>query len=141
MITDENHLHDIDLLKKVVESIFVDIKTKYNFRNFKGSFFDSDDSIYMAIEKNELIFYIFISKREAYELCFLKKGEEDWKRKTFNTLISKVYPLFSEERAAFFKQQYNNTLKFEKYSYNWYYSFISEEIKFIHKHFPDMFMI
>jgi hypothetical protein len=139
MITKENHLHDIYLIKKVVESIFNELKKKYDFRDYKNDFIDSYDCLYIAIEKNELIIYVFISKREAYELCFLNKGKKKWESISFGKIFSKVYRPFSKEEKTFFSQQYENSLKFDKYSFYWYEYLIKEEIDFIEEHCIDVF--
>lgn len=141
MITEENHIHDLYLIKGVVTSIFDDIKKKYDYEDHNNEqFIDSNDGIYVAIEKNEIVICVFISKREAYELCFLFKGDKWWKRLSFRSFESKIYPPFSKEEELHSKEVYKNSLKFTKYSYEWYHFLISTEIEFMVKYYQVIFL-
>ena len=82
---------------------------------------------------------LYISKREAYETFILKKGNEKWQRKSFSFYVSKTHLPFSLEESEFFKKQYENCKVFKKYSFEWYYYLINEEIKFLEDHFPKIF--
>lgn len=139
MITEENKLHNIHLIKKVVDAVFMQLESNYQYTDCKVEILKSIPSIsYECIQKNELIICILISTREAYEVFFLKKGNEAWKKRSFGSFYFDIYKPFSEDDKAYLKSLNEESLKYEKYSFEWYYYFIQSEIKFMIEHHPKI---
>ena len=139
MITEENKSHDIYLIKEVVTSVFNELKSKYGFEDYVSNFKNLYGETHIGIKKNEIIIYSYISIREAYEINFLKAGEERWRRKTWNSLFLDKLPPFSKKNEEFLKEKNEKMKRIEKYSFEWYYLLISDEIQFAEKYYPQIF--
>lgn len=139
MIPEENNLHNIYLIKRVVEANFGQLKNNYQYTDCKIENSKSTyGTIYECIQKNELIICVFISTREAYEVFFLKKGNEVWQRRAFNSFYFNLYKPLSEDDKIYLKALHEGSLIYEKYSFDWYNYFIQSEIKFMIEHYPKI---
>jgi len=140
MITQENHLHNIYLIKRVVNKLFEEIINKYEFKSSEYKYnIDQYDCLTVSIEKNNLIFYCWITKREAYELTFHIREWAKWKNKNFSFLRNFYFKNMKEHEINYSKKVNDESLGYEKYTYEWYEYLIKTEIKFIEDHFPEVF--
>jgi len=139
MITNENKLHNIQLIKKIVENVFIEIKDKYQFIDFLDiSSNNLSDNIYLGITKNHLIIYAHISTREAVELLVLEEGKEKWDAISLQSLIYEIFPPLSEESKLYLREKNKKLSSLAKYSIEYYESMIKLDILFLEKYFPQI---
>lgn len=138
MITKENYLHNLDLIKKSVLKIFENLKQNYGFVEYKGlSKYDMNDGVFLGIKKRNVILYCFISKREAYEFSVLEEGKEKYDSISIRSLFMKKFPPLSKEsKIELEKKQLINLIP---YSFEYYYENMIWDINFLEKYYPEIF--
>jgi hypothetical protein len=131
-----NHLHDLPLLKKVVDEVFRHIVDKYGFSGYDAEI--SVDSINVSIRSEGLIVYAFINRREGIELLFRKSSWDSYKYRGFMSFLGKKFNS-DEKRDEFLRAFLGETNKYEPYTYDSYKYRLLKEIEFVETYFPEVF--
>jgi hypothetical protein len=132
------YLHNIIIIEKAISKVISELKSKYLF-NDSGYKYPNDSSDFktIAIIKNNMIFYFWLSMKEGFELNI--------KLNTWNDGVSlgigEFYSLFfkSWEDRKNYLSKHINVVNVEKYSIEWYDILIRFQISFIEQHFPTVF--
>ncbi len=140
MTTDENKLHDPVLIQNVFITLFDELRLKYGFTDSGENFINNYEGITIGIEKGEIILYVLISRREAYEISILKKGNPKWKSKNWNSFFFEKFPPLSSDAKVYLNELTEIIAALEKYSFEWYLKQAESEIRFMEKHYPQIFL-
>lgn len=131
-------MHNIETLKEVINSVYASLKQNYGFLDLELLDGTSSES-FLSIVKNEVVICHFIDIREGMDLSILRKGDSYYQRKGLNSFTKPFYPMFSDERKAYYEEQ-KKALEGVPVNSNEYYSIIlRRRIDFLIANYPSMF--
>jgi hypothetical protein len=133
----DNHLHDIDLISKVIRLEFSKLIPKYNF-SLQQVITKKADSAIVQIFKGDFELSSFISTRDGYELYFRKSN---WNLGSFRSFVSFLdlwNPNLTKQNEflSIIKSDLDNHIL---YSFDWYQIQIHRDLTFIEEFFPAVF--
>lgn len=131
-----NHLHDLSLLKRVVEEVFQGLMDKYGFSDYDAE--SKFSTIDISIRSEGLIVRAFLSRTEGIELLFSKTIWGPWRHYGFISFLAKKFNSIgkSEDFLRVFFSEANN---YEPYTYDFYKYHLLKEIEFVETYFPKVF--
>jgi hypothetical protein len=139
MINTYHHQHDLQIILNAAQNVFNSVNSKYGFTKTEFTFSQNTmKAVSISIKKKGLIICCLISKREGFELLYIA---DNWRHGQYKTIFS-----FTDIENKYFLNYKEHILKIDilsnsrqKYSLEWYETYLRGEIHFIEEHFPTVF--
>lgn len=132
-----NHIHNIDLISKVVIGQFDGLKNKYGFKDYESK--KGTDSINISIGLNDVIIEAYINEREGVRILYRKRSWPEFKKRDFMSFLGLKFNNDFEKEEQFLRDFLTPRVKLEDFSYEFYEHFLSKELEFVEKNFPGVF--